>query len=440
MKRSFAIQCFLLSTACWAAPSTTAPSGLTIEEAKRRAATQNYEILAARHFVTEREAAESRARSAYWPRLGVAGGVDHGTNGIGATAGFGYGYGSVNLFRGFSDLYETEIAALETEKAKTRLKKLEFRIGLEVERPFYQFLFLQRTLALRKEALDLNETHKALAHKRKSVSLVSETDVMEYELRDALLRSDIASLEQDRIAARLDLQRVMGSESPLTEDPVGTLAHWHLRPSLTDLTKKAEQEGEAPLLAKMEVGIAEIQSKRWMSKWWPEIDADAQVGQLALDNRPATGGTSFRGLLLAKWELFSGFESSNQRREEEARRLRAEAEAKGVLLSARTSVAASYRKLRSIEARVHLEENNRVRAKRYYESVLREYRSGVRNSADVRQAAESLYEASLRREKFKFDFLFERIELEKTLGGPIQVDEQPEGGTHPEIDIEGSQE
>lgn len=424
------------SAVCWSFSSTSGTAGLTLDEAKHRAELQNYDLQAAKQLVAEREAAESKARGAYWPRLGVAGGLDRGTNGIETTAGFGYAYGTLNLFRGFADLYEIQLAVLETEKAKTQLQKLSFRIGLEVERPFFQYLFLQRTLDFRKEALDLNETHKALARKRRSVSLVSETDVMEYDLRDALLRSDIASLEQDLIAARLQLQQILGSEAPLAEEPTGALTHWHLRHSLEDLTKRAVKDGEASLVAKKNVEIAEVESKRWASKWWPEVDAEAQVGRLALDNRPAAGGSSFRGLVLAKWELFSGFESSNKRREGEARRLRAEAQAKAVLLATRTSVAASYRKLRSIEVRVHLEESNRIRAKRYYDSVLREYRTGVRNSADVRQAAEGLYEASLRREKFKFDFIFERIELEKNLGSSVQVDESPEGVSHPEVNSE----
>ncbi len=82
---------------------------------------------------------------------------------------------------------------------------------------------------------------------------------------------------------------------------------------------------------------------------------------------------------------------------------------------------------RPIEARVHLEERNEVRAQKYYTTVINEYRRGVRNSTDVKVAAEALYDASLRRESFKYEFLNEKILLERTLSGPVLMENKPEG-------------
>lgn len=418
------------------APGTPGPSGLTLEEAKRQAFAHNYELLALRKTLEEAEAERSIVLSRFWPRLGMAGGVQSGGNGIRDTIGIGYLYSSVNIFKGFEDSYQTDIADIELEKALVRLQKGEFRLGLEVEAAFFQNIYLKRALELNEEALVLNDAHKALMRKRKAVSLVSDTDVMEYELRDALLRSDTAGLEQERAAARLELQKVLSLESELTTEPQGVLQHWHLKTPLQELQKASTKQGESALLAQKDLAQADIESKRWRSKWWPEVDVEAQAGYLSLDDRPDTGGTLFRGVLLAKWELFSGFETVAQRKRGIARRARAEARLKAAELGATTGVASSYRKIRAIEARVHLEERNRTRAKRYYDSVLGEYRRGVRNSADVRQAAQGLLEAGLRQERFKYDFITERVALERLLGASVSVEVKPEVVLDPNADHE----
>ena len=51
-----------------------------------------------------------------------------------------------------------------------------------------------------------------------------------------------------------------------------------------------------------------------------------------------------------------------------------------------------------------------------------EYRRGVKNSADVKVAAELLFETRARRESYKYDFLKERVDLERAIGKPIAVE------------------
>jgi outer membrane protein TolC len=53
---------------------------------------------------------------------------------------------------------------------------------------------------------------------------------------------------------------------------------------------------------------------------------------------------------------------------------------------------------------------------------MNEYRRGIKNSADLKVAADGLFEASLKREAFKFDFLNSRIDLERALGGKVEIE------------------
>lgn len=52
---------------------------------------------------------------------------------------------------------------------------------------------------------------------------------------------------------------------------------------------------------------------------------------------------------------------------------------------------------------------------------MKEYRRGIKNSADVKSAAEGYFEASLRLENFRRDFIIQKTTIEKLLGSPVLI-------------------
>ena len=81
----------------------------------------------------------------------------------------------------------------------------------------------------------------------------------------------------------------------------------------------------------------------------------------------------------------------------------------------------SFRELKSIEKRVDLELGNKVVSEKYYQAVLQEYKRGFKNSADLSEASDRLFEAKSRQINFKFEFLKQRLAFEKSYGAPIKV-------------------
>ena len=321
MAKLLNILLFLALVAPWAVFSAEPGSGTTLEEAKRVALEHNFEVAALRNGVEEAKASRDRLTSRYLPTLGIAGGVDTEVASNSETAGVGYLYGNLNLFRGFADSYKTTIADLEVERAQVRLSRLELRIGLDVEQQFNRYLFTKTAIDLKKKAWEVNEGQKKLAKKRLESGLTVDSDLMEFDLRDSLIQSDLAALEQEVEAARVSLKKLLGEEMATKIDPVGTLAHWHLKGSLPEYLKLLQDQSESVLIAKKDLAIAEYESKLWRSKWMPEIDVETKAGYLPLELRPTSGGASFRGMVLAKFDLFSGFDTVNQRRDRKSTRL-----------------------------------------------------------------------------------------------------------------------
>ena len=392
---------------------------MSVDEAKRHAVEHNFEIVALRRELEEKAAAAGVATSFYYPKLGVAGGTELRR---GTAVPMAYAYGTMNFFRGFDDSNRSSIASIEADKASLRLKQAEFRIGLDVEEAFYRYLSLRTSMELKKQALDSNINLKKTAAKRRAGGLAAESDVMEFDLREALLRSDLASLEQDIESARVELKRLLGEEMGAVVEPTGKTQHFHLKGELKGYLERIPRENEAVRLASKDVERASVESRRWLSRWLPTIDARVEAGYLDFEGRPANGGPGVRGIALAKIDLFSGFDSVHQRREGIAQQLKFEAQAKQARVLAEAKVETAYRKVKAIEARVHLEEDNQSRAQRYYKSVLSEYQRGVKNSADMKSAADGVLEASLRAENFKYQFLAHKVELERALDGVVEIE------------------
>lgn len=127
-------------------------------------------------------------------------------------------------------------------------------------------------------------------------------------------------------------------------------------------------------------------------------------------------------MILAKFEFFSGFETYWEGRVRKANVLKKEARLKQGVLDAVMEAERAYRQTMSIQVRVDLEEKNEVRARKYYDSILKEYRRGIKNSADVKSASEAYIEAILRRERFKYEFLKEKLSLERVLGTTVKTE------------------
>lgn len=414
-----------------ATPPATNTSNFSLEQAKKHAISHNFEVLALRSALEESKAQTRRARSAYFPTLGVAGGADSQIYSSGDEAvAVGYIYGNYNLFNGFGDVYKSEVSDLEYEKAKIKLERTEFRVGLDVEQVFHLYLFKKGALALREEALKLNDKHKKMALQRKSNGMASDADLMEFDLKDSLLKSDILLLQQELEGARSQLKKLLGEEVGGQIEPVGSLQHQHLKGTLMDYVNRIKHESESVLLSSRSLSSATVESKMWRSKWLPRLDLQVRAGYLPILDRPKDGGSVLSTMLIAKIDLFSGFETVAEKQEMEAKRLRSEAELKNALLSAVTDMETAFRKIKTIQARVDLEEQNASRSDRYYKVVLSEYGRGVKNSADLKVAADQVYEVHLRREGYKYDFLNEKLNLERALGGKVEADTVQEEHEH----------
>lgn len=396
---------------------------VNLEAAKSYAIEHNFGVSALRHQLEEVRQRRNRTESPFLPKLGAAGGAEFESSfDASDTAGVGYLFGSYNIFNGYRDTKAKSIADLEIEKTSASLQAAEFKLGLDVEEYFHLYLFKKDTIELKDRYIQLNETHQNYVKKSRSAGYVSETDVMEFDLKDSTLKSDLVALKQELDDARSNLKRLLGEEIGGNIQPVGNLQHQHVKGSLMDYLKRIEADSEPVKLAARDMKIADLEREMTRSRWLPQVDIEAKAGYLPLIERPDRNKPGVSVALVAKMDLFSGYDATYERREKEAARLKREALLKEEINSSIRKLEVAYRNMKVIEARADIEKNNVKFAKKYYDSVMGEYKRGFKNSSDLSNASNSLYEAELRRKTLEYEFIKERLAAERILGSKIEVE------------------
>lgn len=392
---------------------------LSLDQIKRYAVDHNFGLKAADAGADEAKAVTVQKRAVFFPKLSMVAGPElRSEPNKNTSETLTHLEGKWNLFRGSSDRLDLEISELQSQIALSAKRRAQFELELDVENLFYLHLINTAKLNGYRSASELNDKHRQLIRKRQQSGMASQSDVMEFELRDSYLKSEMSSISQARDEARIGLSRLMGPNIQ-TFEPVGTLPHMHLKLPVQTFLAKINSTSESVKQASLASAAGAVGRKQSHSEWFPSVDLEARYGKLSQDL--ATGSPAFQGLILMKWEFFSGFQTSGKIAEARARATRLENEFRQKLLSTMSEAEISYSRLRSIQERVHVEEGNEARAEKYYAAVLDEYRRGVKNGADLKVAEDSLLQSRVRASDFKYRFLEDKLRLERAIGFLIET-------------------
>ena len=396
---------------------------VTLEDAKKYAINNNFLITALKKEVQAKEAKRRAQSSKFYPILGVAGGLENeNTSGELESRPLGYVYGRYNLFNGYRDRLRTEMSDVDLDITQIRLRQKEHELGLSIEEAFHIYIYQRDLIAIKTEEIKYNTKHTGLVKKTQRAGISSKSDRMEFDLEHAILSSDLVMLQRMLEEARIKIVSLLGEEIGATIEPVGSLQHQHVKGTLMAQIDKLKKNGYAVQLASREMTKSTVGSKLWRANYLPTFDIEARAGRLEGDAMPKDEELGIDIMLVAKLDLFSGLNSYWERRERILNLESSQNKLKQTIVDSVSEVERSYRKLVAIQNRVDLEDANRIKSKKYYDAVLREYRSGYKNAADLKAASELVFASHAKMKRFKFEFLQERINLERTTGHQVEVE------------------
>lgn len=390
---------------------------ITLPSLIKEAYSNNLEIKEAEKQLEASTALRKQAIAPYLPEVGVEGGYqDTKFDNERSNGSFGYGTARINLYKGGKDKATLDAREEEERFQKLRYEKTKPQMEREISKKYYELLYLQEGIAVKEEALLANKSQKELAIKKKKAGFTSHADVLEFELREATLTSDINMLKRDEATKERELRRLIGRTS---DTPLRVGGHLH-REKFTknsdSLLKIALEERIDLKESEKNLIVSQYQQKALLGDYLPKVDLEGRYGKLAGEERVFDSNSNSAVMLKVSIPLFSGLDTVNGRRAQASEIAKNELSATRIKQEIKVQVENGLSRLRSIEERLDIEEKNIERSKQYYSITLNEYKKGVKNSPDVAGAAERLFDARIRNLEFRKDFHLARIEIAEAIG------------------------
>lgn len=391
---------------------------LSLQDLVQEALAQNKELKASTHRLDAANSEMSAARGAYFPELSIEGGpletkFDSEKNSGTAV----YGKAEWNLYRGGRDKATSDIRGLEAELAEKQISQARARVEREIGRLYYEMLFLLESVALKEKALSMNQDQMKLARVKNQSGFTSNADVIEFELREATIKSDLKKLLQERADKSRELSVLLGRREPVGELSVrGHLAKGNFRGDRKKIIYELEKGNPELIEAQVERQIAEKEKDVARSGFFPKLDIEGRFGKIANEERVFSEKDNYSVFLKLKIPLFSGLSTTNEVGAAGSRLQQKEAMLTHKALSMRAEAESLLSQLDLIQERLELEEKTLQRSEDYYKITLGEYRRGVKNSPDMVGAAERLLEARIRNLEYRRDFYLAKLRLSGLVG------------------------
>jgi outer membrane protein len=397
---------------------------LNMDTAKTFAVRNNHQIQALRSKIEAREHGVSIRRSTYLPTVDLRGGISADMeDGETYSSPVSYIHSKFNIFNGGRDHIAIDQMLEELNHDRLILRKKEFALSLSVEKYFYEFIYISKTIKIRQEALDFNKQHKKMV-KRKLVSgLVSDADAMEFAVRKTLLQSEHVSRELDLEQVRIHFKRILGQKIGTKIRPLGELADYTIEHDLMHYLNLLKTENLKIQIAAHQVGLAKLKSANSRTNWLPSLDLEAQYGFVPMSTKLNRyhNSTTGRFLLVANFNLFNGMRDHHRTSMLDGMVNASKSELKDQITQSVSQVEVLYRKIKSLEMKRELQKNNISHTKKYYQAVVNEYKRGSKNSSDLATAIDQHMHALDNREKLKLEFLEAKLQLEEILGTSVQT-------------------
>lgn len=406
---------------------------LTLDQLLMEAERNSLELKQAEQSLKAREMDSSSALGRFAPEISIEGGpLASQIDGEEDTGTAFYGKAEWNLFRGGADKAAFDQSKIRRNLERRKLAAVRSKVRRDVSRLYYELLFVLESIALKERGLSMNLDQLKLARIKRSSGFTSSADVIEFELREATLRSDLAFLNQERERAGRTLSVALGRARSSAITVKGHLARENLPVSEAKILPLIRERNPEVLEARAALELGEKDKRIAASNLLPSVDLEARYGKLEIDERVTEENDNHLVMLKFSVPLFSGLGDVNAYRS-----ARAESTARSTALAKRNldlmaEAETVLAEINAISNRLDIEEKNLARSEEYYKISLGEYRRGVKNSPDMVGATERLLDARMRNLEFRRDYqlailkLYELAGLDRSALEPARISTAPE--------------
>lgn len=386
LRHTLSLLAIAIAIPCLGAAETPNTPEWTLCQLIEQAQHCNGDVAAAHSEVCAYESGLWEGLASYSPSIGATtGSVKEDIDVRNESYGFGYLYANWNLFRGGADrarLCERQVQHLRAQHALCATLK---QVSYKVARAYYELLYLEQAIAHHTDALDAGQHYIKIANRKQESGLTTELDVVEFELQGEEMRAERDALEGEASAARELLAALIGDcafDTTLAPATLNASISEDDPCTLLEIARCHRDDWRDAVLAESE---ERHRTQQAFGEFLPSVDIYASYG--TEPNIDADRGHGGKAMVSVTVPIFSG--GARYRRHQQSRRLvnaachRAEQIERtvfGEIKAAASRLATAHRKYEAVQRRKAVIE-------RYWTMTRDEYQRGVRNSADLANAA-----------------------------------------------------
>lgn len=364
---------------------------LRFEDIPRLVAEKNQAVSGAERMIESALARTGYLGRSYLPSVDAEAGTERFETGAheSTTQPYGHLEAKVNVYRGSHDRLEESARGLQIQAADADARRTAALELAGARRTYWQLVSTREKARIMSEALDQNEKTLAVAARRVSRGLASDTDRLEFEIHRSQLREELESLTHAAIILEIKLAAALGMPPETRFKTPETIEHEHDESLLAAPFEPGSHPDAKGLAAREETfGIERRKAQRW---YLPALDLYGGYYLYNLRERehPARRDRDDKAVgARLKLFLFDGLQSradagALRLREEGVGRQRVQRE-----LALDAEVRVAKEDLKHDHELVHYAEERIDQGSKYLARTLDEYERGVKNSPDALGAAQ----------------------------------------------------
>ncbi len=353
------------------------------------------------------------ARSADYPRLGVESRYEifkSDTDDLkGTTSNV---FAEWSLFNGFRDLNNRKTAEDSLYLAEMQLLRYDKTLQSKVKAIYSKAYSLQQIIRYYNQTILENQKNLKSVKLRRSSGLVADSDELEFDLFDSKLKFESVQLITEHQSAVAELKLICNLEN--IDDLMTDLELDVIKLKIADIEKLLENETSKLQQSQQAVHRALLVKNRSRAEFLPQVILKATYGSTGLVESQSNPETVLG--LTAKWEFFSGFETSGRQKMYSSQLFQAETKYLMDQLATKSQVQQIVSRLNHIMDRLILDMKNPMSVEKYLKAVSQEYKRGAKSSADLKSASELALNTLISKEQIKAEYFQSLFELQDILG------------------------
>lgn len=274
-----------------------------------------------------------------------------------------YGKLEWNIYNGGADQSLIDYSRRDLELQKKKAQFLKNKIKIEVSRIYYELQFIIESISLKQKALELNSQQMKIAKLKNTSGFTTSSDLLEFDLRESTLQSDLIFLNQQLTQKSRDLDVVLSRKSPSASEFVkGHLTRDTLGMNRDQLLSKMSENNELLLSTEQKKLESDFEKTKFKSQFFPKIDLEAKYGILSNEEKVFNDKNNYSLFLKFNLPLFSGFSSQTSHKILQEKGLFNDLSTQQIQLKLTADLDTYLSEWTTLNARLDIEEKNLERS------------------------------------------------------------------------------